>query len=58
MTKAEVRKIVETLKGMDEADVLKFVKNDKDKEKLNAEKPKGMMSAEERQRCQKRVCGS
>ena len=43
------RKIVETLKGMDEADVLKFVEkyyHDKDKEKLNAEKPKGMMSAE------------
>ena len=33
---------------MDEADVLKFVEkyHDKDKEKLNAEKPKGMMSAE------------
>ena len=49
LTKAEVaRKIVETLKGMDEADVLKFVEayHDKDKEKLNAEKPKGMMSAE------------
>ena len=48
LTKAEVaRKIVETLKGMDEADVLKFVEayHDKDKKDLEAEKEK-MMSAE------------
>ena len=49
LTKAEVaRKIVETLKGMDEADVLKFVEayHDKDKKDLEAEKDKKMMSAE------------
>ena len=48
LTKAEVaRKIVETLKGMDEADVLKFVEayHDKDKKDLEAEKDK-MVSAE------------